>query len=88
MNSLKQFKIKGQRRQLCLKKRIYKKKNEKNKKKALTKKEVFDSIYLVDGKKLGKRTMKIEEEANAKKDKIKVVKQIKRLNEEFDPGSG
>ena len=52
---------------MCLKKRIYKKKNEKNKKKALTKKEVFDSIYLVDGKKLGKRTMKIEEEANAKK---------------------
>ena len=67
MNSLKWFKIIGQRRQLCLKKRIYKKKNEKNKKKALTKKEVFDSIYLVDGKKLGKRTMKIEEEANAKK---------------------
>ena len=43
-------KIKGFRRQLCLEKRIYKKKNKKNKKKPLTKKEVFDSIYLVDGK--------------------------------------
>ena len=30
--------------------RIYNKKKEKREKKALTKKEVFDSIYLVDGK--------------------------------------
>ena len=55
MNSLKASKIKGLVRQLCLKKRIYKKKNKKNKKKALTKKEVFDSIYLVDGKKVGQK---------------------------------
>ena len=54
---------------MCLKKRIYKKKNEKKEKKALTKKEVFDSIYLVDGKRGDKRTMKIEEEANAKRKK-------------------
>ena len=50
MNSLKVFKIKGFRRQEDLKKRIYNKKKEKREKKALTKKEVFDSIYLVDGK--------------------------------------
>ena len=39
--------FKGQDR---LKKLIYKKKMKKKEKKALTKKEVFDSIYLVDGK--------------------------------------
>ena len=50
MNSLKVPKIKGFRRQKDLKKRIYNKKKEKREKKALTKKEVFDSIYLVDGK--------------------------------------
>ena len=50
MNSLKVLKIKGFRRQKDLKKRIYNKKKEKRQKKALTKKEVFDSIYLVDGK--------------------------------------
>ncbi len=50
MNSLKVPKIKGYRRQKDLKKRIYNKKKEKREKKALTKKEVFDSIYLVDGK--------------------------------------
>ena len=71
MNSLKVPKTKGYRRQKDLKKRIYNKKKEKREKKALTKKEVFDSIYLVGGKMLGKRTMKIEEEANAKKEKIK-----------------
>ena len=50
MNSLKVPKTKGYRRQKDLKKRIYNKKKEKRQKKALTKKEVFDSIYLVDGK--------------------------------------
>ena len=50
MNSLKVPKIKGYRRQKDLKKRIQNKKKEKREKKALTKKEVFDSIYLVDGK--------------------------------------
>ena len=50
MNSLKVPKIKGYRRQKDLKKRIHNKKKEKREKKALTKKEVFDSIYLVDGK--------------------------------------
>ena len=50
MNSLKVPKTKGYRRQKDLKKRIYNKKKEKREKKALTKKEVFDSIYLVDGK--------------------------------------
>ena len=69
MKFMKALKIKGLTRQLILKKLIYKKKNEKNKKKALTKKEVFDSIYLVDGKRATKRTMKIEEEANAKRKK-------------------
>ena len=69
MNSLKAPKTKGYRRQKDLKKRIYNKKKEKRQKKALTKKEVFDSIYLVDGKRATKRTMKIEEEANAKRKK-------------------
>ena len=55
MNSLKVLKVKELVKQLCLKKSIYKKKNKKNKKKALTKKEVFDSIYLVDGKKLDEK---------------------------------
>ena len=50
MNSLKASKIKGFRRWRVFKKRIYNKKKEKREKKALTKKEVFDSIYLVDGK--------------------------------------
>ena len=50
MNSIKVPKTKGYRRQKDLKKRIYNKKKEKREKKALTKKEVFDSIYLVDGK--------------------------------------
>ena len=50
MNSLKVPKTKGYRRQKDLKKRIYNKKKEKRQKKAWTKKEVFDSIYLVDGK--------------------------------------
>ena len=50
MNSLKATKIKGYRRRRVFKKRIYNKKKEKREKKALTKKEVFDSIYLVDGK--------------------------------------
>ena len=45
VNEISDFK--GQDR---LKKLIYKKKKKKNEKKALTKKEVFDSIYLVDGK--------------------------------------
>ena len=50
MNSIKVPKTKGYRRQKDLKKRIYNKKKEIREKKALTKKEVFDSIYLVDGK--------------------------------------
>ena len=73
-----------------MKKRIYKKKNKKNKKKPLTKKEVFDSIYLVDGKRADKKDNENRRRSKRQeKDKIKVVKIDKqRLNEEFDPGSG
>ncbi|WP_218564926.1 hypothetical protein [Sebaldella termitidis] len=40
----------------------------------MTKSMRFDNIFLVNDKdSLAKRTMKIEEEANAKKEKIKVV---------------
>ena len=63
-----------------MKKRIYKKKNKKNKKKALTKKEVFDSIYLVDGKKVGQKDNENRRRSKRQeKDKIKVVKIDKKI---------
>ena len=80
MNSLKAPKIKGFEKQKVLKKRIYNKKKEKRQKKALTKKEVFDSIYLVDGKRADKKDNENRRRSKRQeKDKIKVVKIDKKI---------